>query len=241
MNINAELTCKYCNQVFKEPITLACGDNICKHHLEELISNKSSKTFTCPLCNEENATNQQFKVNKLIQTLVKRELHAFELDPKYETVLSSLRIEIEKLAAILKDPENYLYEEISELKRQVDLDRENFKSQIDELADDLIQQLESYEKRFKAEYRANVDLEHYNGLVESARNHLVEFENFFNLFSTKNQEKEEKYNDCESLVKVLQPNLVEIQNKLFSNMSIKYQTLEKRMEDLFGKLQIKVI
>ena len=236
MNIKEELTCKFCNGIYQNPIALPCGDNICKHHLEELISNKSSKTFTCPLCNEENATNQQFKVNKLIQTLVKRELHAFELDPKYETVLSSLRIEIEKIAAILKDPENYIYEEISELKRQVDLDRERLKIRIDELADDLIQQLESYEKLFKAEYKANVDLQHYNGLVESSRKQLIEYEQCLIMFSIKNQEREAKYNDCESLIKVLQPSLVEIQNKLFSNMSITYKPSGIGSRDLFGKL-----
>ena len=241
MNINSELTCKYCNQVFKEPITLACGDNICKHHLEELITNKSSKKFTCPVCNEENPTNQPFIVNKLIQRLIKIELHAFKLDPKYVTMLNSLKVEIEKLAAILKDPENFIYEEISELKRQVDLDRERLKYEIDEQADGLIRQMESYEKRFKAEYKANVDLEHYTGLVESSRKKLIEFEQCLIMFSTENQEREAKYNDCESLVKVLQPSLVEIQNKMFSHLSITYQPLEKRMDDYFGKIQIKVI
>ena len=230
------LTCQYCNQIFKHPIILnCCGENICKHHVDEMVSNK----FLCPLCKEEN-TNQTFKANKIIEKLIKRELHAFELDPKYETVLSSLRIEIEKIAAILKDPENYIYEEISELKRQVDLDRERLKIRIDELANDLIQQLESYERKFKSEYKAKVNLEHYTGLVESSRKQLVEFENFFELFSTKNQEREEKYKDCERLVKVVQPSLIEIKNKLFSDLSLTYQLMEHKIEDLFGKLEIKV-
>ena len=236
MNIKEELTCQYCNQIFKHPIILnCCGENICKHHVDEMVSNK----FLCPLCKEENK-NQIFKANKIIEKLIKRELHAFELDPKYETVLSSLRIEIEKIAAILKDPENYIYEEISELKRQVDLDRERLKIRIDELANDLIQQLESYERKFKSEYKAKVNLEHYNHLVKTSRKQLVEFENFFELFSTKNQEREEKYKDCERLVKVVQPSLIEIKNKLFSDLSLTYQLMEHKIEDLFGKLEIKV-
>jgi hypothetical protein len=52
------------------------------------------------------------------------------------------------LAVLLKDPENFIYEEINELKRKVDLDREKSKKEIDELANDLIQQLESYETTF---------------------------------------------------------------------------------------------
>ena len=240
MNINSELTCKYCNTIFNEPIMLACGENICKHHLEELISNKSSKTFTCPLCNEENATNQQFVVNKIIQRLIKIELHAFKLDPKYVNMLNSLKVEIEKLAAILNDPKNYIYEEISKLKRQVDLDRENLKIQIDEQADNFIQQLESYEKRFKAEYKANVNLQYFNGLVESSRKKMIEYEQCLIMFSTESHEREAKYNDCESLVNALQPSLIEIQNKLFSDLSLAYQPAENDTKDLFGKLIIRV-
>ena len=41
----------------------------------------------------------------------------------------------------------------SELNRQVDLDREKLKNEIDDLSDDLIKQLESCEKKFKAEYK----------------------------------------------------------------------------------------
>ena len=39
MNIKEDLTCKYCREIYKNPITLiCCGDNICKQHIEELIS-----------------------------------------------------------------------------------------------------------------------------------------------------------------------------------------------------------
>jgi hypothetical protein len=42
MNIKEELTCKYCNEVYKNPITLnCCGENICKQHVEELTSNNA--------------------------------------------------------------------------------------------------------------------------------------------------------------------------------------------------------
>ena len=119
MNIKEKLACKYCNEIFKIPIFLSCcGENICKHHLNEIISNNSSsKKFTCPLCNEENS-NQNLKVNKLIQSLLEIELHEFKMNPIYETVLDNLKKEIANLETILKDPENYIYEQISELKRQ---------------------------------------------------------------------------------------------------------------------------
>jgi hypothetical protein len=79
MNIKEKLTCVYCNEISKNPITLnCCGDSICKHHIEELVANSSSNKFMCPLCNEENAA-QHLKVNKLVQSLLEKKLSCTNL------------------------------------------------------------------------------------------------------------------------------------------------------------------
>jgi hypothetical protein len=239
MNIKEELTCKLCNEIYKSPISLNCGDSLCKHHIEELVSNNSTNKLLCPICNKENLIND-FDVNKLIEKLIKKELHGFEFEPKYLATLKNLKMEKEKLTSILKDPENFIYEEISELKRQVDLDRERLKKEIDDLADDLIKQLESYEKKFKEEYKSNIDFSHYNDLVQQSEKDLLEYENMLNLFSTKNETREEKYYECEDVINVLQPNIMEAKRKLFSNLSIKYENSKENIKDLFGKLIVKV-
>ena len=109
MNIKVELTCKFCNEIYKAPITLTCGDSVCKHHLEELVPTNWSKFFCCPICNEENS-NQDFKINKILEQLIKKELHQFKINPIYEEVLKNLKTEIVNLEAIFKEPENYIYE-----------------------------------------------------------------------------------------------------------------------------------
>jgi DNA repair exonuclease SbcCD ATPase subunit len=168
MNIKERLTCKYCNNIYNDPITLTCcGDHLCKQHIEELTSTNSPNRFKCPLCDEENP-KQNFNVNKLIRDLLESNLHKFDVDSKFKIIFDSLKTEIHNLEAVLTDPENIIYMEIRDLKRQVNLDRENLISQIDKQANDLIQQLESYETRFKAEYKKNVDLHHYTFLVESS-------------------------------------------------------------------------
>ena len=115
MNIKEKLTCKCCNEIYNNPVTLACGDTVFKHHIEDLISNSAtSNKFTCPLCNKENF-NQNLDVNKVIESLLEIELHDFKMNPIYETVLDDMKKEIKHLETILKDPENYIYEQISEL------------------------------------------------------------------------------------------------------------------------------
>jgi hypothetical protein len=232
-----EFTCQICHQIYSNPITLnCCGENVCKKHVEKIIS---SNQFTCLLCHEENY-NQNLKVNKFIEKLIAKDLHKYEIDLKYQEKLINLENETLKIVAILNNHDKVIHEEISELKRQVDLEREILKSQIDERADDLIQQLESYEAKFKTEYKTIVDFEHYISLVESSRKKLEEYESCLNLFSAKHQEREEKYIENENMIKNLQAEIVELNNRLVSNLSITYKPFKGNMKDLYGQIITKV-
>ena len=171
--------------------------------------------------------------------MIENDLQYLEVDSKFKKIYENLKTEIGNLEKILKDPENIIYEEISELKRQVDLDREKLKSEIDDLADGLIQQLESYEKRFKAEYKTEIDLQNYNGLVQSSRQQLLVYEKCLNLFSTTYKERKEKSLQSENITIDLQPKITELKQNLFSNTSLAYRPSNSK--DLFGKLIIKVI
>ena len=240
MNIQEDLTCKCCNKIYKNPILLTCcGENICKSHVDDLISNKSTSKFACPLCSQENS-NQNFHVNKIFVKLLNKELHKFELDPRYEAVLNSLKSEIGSLEAILKEPESIIYAEINELRLQVDLDREKLKNEIDNLADGLIKQLDSFEKRFKTEFSENIDQKNYKGLVEASKKQLIEYEQCLGLFSAKKEERDEKCNQSERLINHLQPKIKELKQSLFSNVSLTYKPMQNSIKDFFGKLIIKV-
>ena len=235
--MNREFTCKICDEIYTNPITLnCCAENICKKHVEQIMSRG---TFTCLLCKEENY-NQNLKVNKFVEKLIAQDLHKYEIESKYQETLNNLEKEVEKIEAILNNHDKVIHEEINELKRQVDLEREILKSQIDERADDLIQQLESYEAKFKTEYKTIVDFEHYNSLVESSRKKLEEYESCLNLFSAKHQEREEKYIESENMIKNLQAEIVELNNRLVSNLSITYKPFRGNMEDLYGQIITKV-
>ena len=235
MKIKQELTCKFCSQIYNNPITLSCGDTVCRHHIDEQISNK----FMCPLCNEEN-TLQNIKVNKLIENLLRFELHEFKINPIYERVLNYFKKEIGNLEAILNDPERYVFEEINELKRLVDLDREKLNIQIDEIANEFIQRLEYCENVFRTECKTKMDLEHFNELLESSRKKLAEYEQCLSLFSTKNEDRYERRTESEKKILQLRAEIKELKEKLLSSLTISYEIAHVKKENLFGKLSIKV-
>ena len=240
MNIKEKLACNYCHEVSKHQINLiCCGKRVCKQHIDELVNENSTNKFSCPVCLQENS-NQNFHCDELIESLVEMELHKFKLNPKYEIVMNNFKLEIQELESILKEPENIIYEEIRELKRLVDLDRENLKIQIDTLADGLIQRLETYEKKFKAEYNSKIDFDKYADLVESSKNKLKEFEKCLNLFSVEKEERDEKTSEIEKTTEHLRPKINNLKQELFSNLTFTYEPMAKNTDELFGKLIVEV-
>ena len=236
MDINEQLTCKYCKEIYKEPIYLnCCGEKICTSHIEELLSIDEPKKFCCPFCDVES-------VNKLIQNYIKIQHHLFESESNYKATLNKFKKEIDNLESTLKDPENYIFEEILNIKRKVNLDRERSKIQIDELADGFIEKLEEYEQKFKSEYKSNVDVHSYHALIESSKRQLFEYEKcFYNFILIKKEERDEKIHHNEKEINSLKSKIKELKDKLFSNLSVQYRPIENKKEDLFGKLIIKVI
>ena len=240
MNMKENLTCKYCNKFYNEPITLpCCGESMCKQHINEILFIDDSNKFLCPFCDKLNS-NKNFTVSKIIQNLLDMEAHKFTIDPKYEQVLNNFRTEVRNLELILNEPENFIYEEIHELKRQVDLDREKSKSEIDKLADSLIQQLETFEKQFKTEYITKVDMKHYTSLAETCKKQLNEYEKLLSLLSSNAEERDKQSKQSEITINNLQSKIKELKRNLLSNKLITYKPMEAKIQDLYGKLIIKV-
>ena len=236
MNIKQNLTCKCCNKVYNDPITLTCcGESMCKQHINEFLSNDDTNTFLCPFCNKQNS-NQNLLASKLIQNFLDMEAHKFKIDPKYTRVFTDFKTEIRNLETILNEPENFLYEEIHELKRQVDLDREKVKSEIDKLADDLIEQLETFEKQFKTEYKTNIDMKHYTSLAETSRQQLKEYEKYLNLLSSNSEERDKQSKQSEITINNLKSQIVELKKSLLSNKLITYEPMETKIQDLYGSM-----
>ena len=246
MNIKQELTCKHCKEILNEPITLnCCGENICKEHLSELLSNESSKNSkkvktSCPFCFTE-FDKQGLEVNKLIQKLLENELHNFKTDPKFKDLINSFKNEIQHIKKIANDPENFVYETFSEFKRQVDLDRENCKAKIDDLANDMIEKLETFEKDFKNGCKTKFNSKYFNELINESEKQLEENERFINLLSKDNSDREEKSIEVKKIIQKLELDRNKLEKDLLCNKLFKYKKGSLNVEDYFGKLIVSII
>jgi hypothetical protein len=137
-----------------------------------------------------------------------------------------------------KDPDSIICESISELKRQVDLDREQLKEKIDKQANEIIKKLESFEIEFKIESKTRVKSVFDDDFKKSLSNQLQEYEKTLNSIAKTNEERENKRLDIEETLKILELKQTQFKTKLFSNKSIKYEPFSKNTGDLFGILDV---
>ena len=140
--------CSLCNKMMVDPITLVCGYTVCKSHLDKMRKDSTNKkSFKCEICIKQHyVPNGGFVINKHIQKALEFKFHDFKPSPIFDEckqLIKETKEIADKVQAITDDPENFIYEYFSDLKRKVDLRREELKFKIDEYSDQLVQSIDA--------------------------------------------------------------------------------------------------
>ena len=139
--------CDLCNQVLMDPVTISCGSNICKNHLDKLIKNKDKTAYKCEICHEEHYIPKSgFIINKKLQNCLTIKLNTLKLTPIFDECKIEIQKATENGAKIEKlemNSESYIYEYFQDIKREVDIRREKLKADIDKYSNEVIQSIES--------------------------------------------------------------------------------------------------
>jgi hypothetical protein len=108
---------------------------------------KEMNKFECELCKEKHCIPEKgFAINRRIQNGLDIDLNSLKLNTVYDKckkAVTDANNKIQKIEILEKDPENYIFEYFEELKRQVDLRREELKLKLDNCSDDIIKSIES--------------------------------------------------------------------------------------------------
>jgi len=127
------------------------------------------------------------------------------------------------------------------LKRLVDLDRENAKVEIDKIADEIIQKLDSYENELKSACKSSANFEYYGKLIANIKADLADHEKFFRSLKNINDDRDDKSEEVEQTIIVLEKEIKEYENKLLKYKTIKYDQMQTKISDIFGKLIVSEI
>jgi hypothetical protein len=157
MSIKSDFECSHCQKILKDPIHLPCNcDCICFEHLE--ASNVlESNSIKCKACNVKFELNsREFKSNQRLQSLLNKEIY---LSDEEKSVKKSLENAIQVFFNLLDSMENSKNASIKEshqhfesIRRKIEVQRENLKSQIDKIYAEMIEETNRIEATFKIAY-----------------------------------------------------------------------------------------
>ncbi len=140
--------CDLCHQVLVDPISFPCGNNVCKDHLDKLLKNVSKEKcfFQCEICQEEHFIPKSgFKVDKRLQRGLEIQFNTLKLTSIFDeckAVIKTVHEKVAKIEMLEKNSEVYIYDYFEDIKRKVDIRREDLKMKIDKYSDEVIQSIE---------------------------------------------------------------------------------------------------
>jgi len=230
--------CSLCKRLLVEPITIPCGYSICKRHLDDQKKNGENK-YKCELCNEDHIVPEKgFAVNKHIQNGLDIQFNKLKLNPVFDECkleIEAAREHLSKIETLDKDPENYIYEYFADIKRQVDLRREESKHKIDTCSEEIIQSIENTQlncvKLSKQSKKIEVE-------IEKAKDELNDSIDRFDNFEI----SEKKFEDIKQSVTILNKQFTKIideyKTSLLGYREYSFQFKEVDFKDAFGHLDV---
>lgn len=119
--------CILCSESLECPVTIPCGNTVCKSHLNDFIG---QKTFECQCCKQEHSVHKEgFVMNKFIQDQLKMQLNLNPVLDGYKNGIEQVYINVER----------YIYNYYEDIKRHINLEGQLLKEEIDRYFDKMIQ------------------------------------------------------------------------------------------------------
>jgi len=151
MSIKQDLICSDCSKILDQPVILPCSDTICHAHILEPRVVKQNN-YKCLSCGEEFDLSESaslIRPNKCMQKLIDNERHLSEaereLKQTIESSLDALNQLCDEFCQVKLKLDQACHERMADVRRKIDLHREELKSRIDEIALEMIEQTKKFE------------------------------------------------------------------------------------------------
>ena len=230
--------CDLCHQILVDPISIPCGNNFCKSHLDTLLINvsKDKSFFSCEICKEEHFIPKSgFLVNKRMQSGLEIQFNTLKMTP---IIFDECKLEIKKanenvakIELLEKNSESYIYEYFAEIRRHVDIRREDFKMKIDKYSDEVIQSIEStqvnYNNLCKQVNQISTD-------IKQSKKELDEFTKGFDTSEIDEKKLEVIKQGVVAVNEKFNKIILNYNNSIVGNKEYSFTFSERPMADIFG-------
>ena len=148
----SDLKCQLCSKILKDPVNLPCYCTICHAHLTD--GSAKDGVILCESCGETFVVKDMHsKVNKLFKRILDAEGHLSPQEKAVKSEIQYLLNEFQLLYDQIQQEQTEFevssHDHFAEIKRQIDLQREQLKEKIDEVYLAMIGQVEKHEVFYK--------------------------------------------------------------------------------------------
>ena len=240
--------CDICNELLVDPVTIPCGSNVCKKHLDELIiflSTGGRKSYKCVACQEDHfMPENDFQVNTQIEACIRtytKKLKYYSLNERHNIEILRAKENVAKIESLQLDSDVCIGNYFEEIKRKVELKKDKLKNNIDKYYEDVLVTIEDAKRNCIMSKGADKITEN----IRKYKKNLDDFESRLGVYS--NGEKSpcfhfsayvQNYENLIKSVAVLNGNfktiISEYQDSLVGDYTFKFN--EMRIEDVFGSL-----
>ena len=231
--------CSLCNKMMVDPITLVCGYTVCKSHLDKMRKDSTNKkSFKCEICIKQHyVPNGGFVINKHIQKALEFKFHDFKPSPIFDEckqLIKETKEIADKVQAITDDPENFIYEYFSDLKRKVDLRREELKFKIDEYSDQLVQSIDASQLKCTQLSKGNKLMKEPFIELNDELNKIIKD---FDIFEFNDKKFEELKKKADVLRIKFNNIMADYKITLLNNKKHSFEFKEEIISNIFGKIK----
>ena len=154
------LKCENCSQQYDEyyppRILPCCGKTICCKCVQLIEKKSKNNKFKCIVCNEEKTLPKiGFQVDRTAARLIELQPKEILRGPEAEKLrqnLGELEKKVNKLIFEMENGEYLITEKCKELKREVQLAKEEKIEEINQLSESLFLKIDTYEEKCKNIY-----------------------------------------------------------------------------------------
>ena len=151
MSVRSELICNICRLFLHDPVSLPCFCIVCNEHLHDGTAKDGS--IECNSCHKSfQISEHDFRTNKMAKNLLESQLH---LTTEEKWLRASIREMFAKLEDSFKsfsskkvELEMSSFDHFADIRRHIDIQREEIKNKIDEIALKMIDRIREKENEY---------------------------------------------------------------------------------------------
>ena len=216
-----------------DPVPTICGFTVCKSHLDQFID-----SFQCDLCHcEHTVPKDGFEVSGRLQDAMSTQLNTLELTPVHDEckkVIEEAQKDVADIESIDKDPENYIYEYFEDIKRQVDLRREDLKERIDTYSAETIESINNAQKNCQ---KLAKEVNKLSKDFEDSKKKLNEQIKQFDTFKISEQMFQEIKGNVSGLKSKFKQMLTTFKSSLIDDTEYAFWFEDVQISNVFGKFE----